>query len=153
MLTIQTPIIDRFDLLLAQLSHDKVSSWSKQELINYCASKHQEERGTHFSLDDLIDDYESFYKRSIVDCVDSWNVGTIIWHDYIAVEYYAAIKMSEGPPEKITPDKVSNDDNILCWAIYLRHKHGRVACILELANHDEAKLITESINRFYFSDH
>ena len=153
MLPLVTPLVDQFDQLIEQLSSDEVSDWDLENTVNYCVYQLTEEKKEKFDLEELVEEYEFFYGHSIVKAIDNWHFNdNQSWRDFDHVKYLAIIGSGNDLTERIEPEKLGDTDTALSWGIYLSsHEQDNPTCVLNVANEDEARLISKSIHQHYFN--
>ena len=152
MTTIHSPINDQFETILSDLASNIVNDWDLKACTAFCV-ENLEQNWKSFSIQELVEQYELHHDSSIVDEIIDWNehlkTGEPDWSQFTRAEYHPVRITSVSGTTEIIRILEDTDDDPDFWSVYLVDRIGMSQCILDLANEDEAKVLTESINTHY----
>jgi hypothetical protein len=151
MATLYSPINDSFETVLTDLVSSIVEDWDLKTCVEFC-NENLVQNWKGFSLEELAEQYELHYNSSIVCEVIDWKAhlktGEPDWQQFSRAEYHPVkITGVSGGTEIIRVLEDNEEPDF--YSVYLVDHVGMSQCILDLANEDEAKVLTESINTHY----
>ncbi|MBC8386408.1 MAG: hypothetical protein H8E09_01045 [Gammaproteobacteria bacterium] len=149
------PLADHFDRLIEKIAYQQVQNWDHQDLFNYACDSMAGDKKQFYGLDNIVEDYEETFSRSITHEINSWNVTPVPWQTYEAVMFRGMISLQKGQHCSLLalePELTESRQDILFWSIYLQARDKENLCILNVANEEEAQLICASIFDHFYSE-
>ena len=148
------PLVDQFDSIIDKIAYAQVDSWGHQDLFSYAVDQLASQKKSHYDLDNLVEDFEETLSISIIHEIDGWNITPVPWIEYETVMFRGIISVQKGHEcslYALEPELCESRDDILFWSIYLQATDTENLCILNVANEQEAHLISNSISEHFYS--
>jgi hypothetical protein len=149
------PLVDQFDSLIEKIAYEQVKSWDQQKLFSYAVDQLSSHKKNHHDLESLVEDFEDIFLTSIIVDIQGWNVTPVPYNEYKAVMFRGMISVQNGREcslYALEPELTESREDILFWSIFLQASDKENLCILNVANHEEAELISHSIFDHCYSE-
>ena len=150
------PLVDQFNEIIDKIAFAEVKSWDHKDLFGYAVSQSSANKKSLYDLETLVEDYEDIFSQSITHEINNWNLAPVPWNDYESVMFRGMISAQKGQSSSLyalEPELTESREDILFWSIFLQARDKEDLCILNVANQDEAQLISHSIfDHYYYSE-
>lgn len=149
MTTLFNPLIDKQNSIATDLSSDIVQGWSLKECMSFCNDQ-LEKSFNQLSLEDFVEMYERFHNKSIISEIKWTDITSIEidWSNVCSCICKPSMMDNFGQFYTVSDD----DDDVELWIIEISFHNGTHIDLLHSDNEEEAKIIADSIRRFYADD-